>query len=64
MLIKVTYNKTSGEIAVSSDIRDIAVEVNTSEISDTAQELNFEIAVDTTSYEIAQSSLPFDEIIE
>ena len=39
MLIKVTYDKTSGEITVSSNIADITVEVNTSEISDTAERL-------------------------
>ena len=66
MQIKVTYNKTTGAITVSNDIEDIVpMELNTNSIEDTATEVSFEIAVDTSAYEMAQSeSIPPEEIIE
>lgn len=52
MQIKVTYNKTTGDIVVESDIQDIApIELNTNSIQDTESEVSFEIAVDTSTYE-------------
>ena len=49
MIIKVTYNKNTNELNISGDI-DI-ISLNSNSIEDTADNLNFEIAVDTTSYE-------------
>lgn len=55
MQIKVTYDKATGAIAVSSDIEDIApLELNTNSVIDTDTEVSFEIAVDTTAYEQSQ----------
>ena len=66
MQIKVTYNKTTGAITISNDIEDIVpMELNTNSIEDTATEVSFEIAVDTSAYEMSQSeSIPPEEIIE
>lgn len=64
MLIKVTYNKTSGDIQLTADNQEITVEVNSNEISDTVDTLYFEIAVDTTAYELTQSNPVQEEIIE
>ena len=64
MLIKVTYNKTSGDIQLTTDNQEITVEINSNEISDTADNLTFEIAVDTTAYELTQSNPVQEEIIE
>lgn len=56
MQIKVTYNKTTNAITVSSDIEDIApLELNQNSVIDTDSEVSFEIAVDTTSYEQFQN---------
>lgn len=66
MQIKVTYNKSTGNIVVSSDIEDIApLELNQNSIEDTETELTFEVAVDTTAYEQQQQqdSPNFEEII-
>ncbi len=49
MIIKVTYNKNTNELNILGDI-DI-ISLNNNSIEDTADNLNFEIAVDTTSYE-------------
>ena len=66
MQIKVTYNKTTKEIAISNDIEDIVpMELNTNSVIDTDTEVSFEIAVNTSTYEMAQSeSIPPEEIIE
>lgn len=49
MIIKVTYNKNTGDITLNGDIDIISLNVNS--IQDTTQELLFEIALDTTYYE-------------
>ena len=49
MIIKVTYNKNTNELNILGDIDTISL--NSNSIEDTADNLNFEIAVDTTSYE-------------
>lgn len=51
MLIKVTYNKVTGEITVTNDLDTVPVEVSTNTIEDLQNELSFEIAVTTTAYE-------------
>lgn len=65
MQIKVTYNKTTGEITLEKDTKLIKVEVNSNATEDTDQSLSFEIAVDTTAYEVANMVSPeesFEEI--
>jgi hypothetical protein len=66
MQIKVTYNKTTKEIAISNDIEDIVpMELNTNSVIDTDTEVSFEIAVNTSTYEMIQSEVvPPEEIIE
>lgn len=60
MIIKLTYDKTSGEITLVNDIDLIVVELGT--VSDDANTLTAEIAVSTTQYEIDQQSP--DNLIE
>ena len=51
MILTVNYNKTTGDITVSSDISEITVEVNDNATDDNSSTLDFEISVDTSSYE-------------
>lgn len=51
MILTVNYNKTTGDITVSSDISEITVEVNDNATDDNSSTLSFEIAVDTSTYE-------------
>jgi hypothetical protein len=51
MIVKVNYNKSTGDVTVSSDISSINVEVGENTISDTDANLDFEISVDTSEYE-------------
>jgi len=51
MILTVTYDKTSGDITVASDISSITVSVNDNATSDTDDDLSFEVAIDTSSYE-------------
>jgi len=53
MIIKVTYNKNTGDITLNGDINIISLNINS--IQDTTQELLFEIALDTTYYEQANN---------
>ena len=59
MILSVVYSKSTGDIVVSSDIDEIAVEVNQNEITDNDSELSFEIAVDVSEFQ-----LMYEEIIE
>ena len=59
MILSVVYSKSTGEIVVSSDIDEIAVEVNQNEITDNDSELSFEIAVDVSEFQSM-----YEEIIE
>jgi len=49
MIIKVTYNKETGDIELINDIKSILITKN--EVVDSSNQLSFEIAVDTTQYE-------------
>ena len=51
MILTVNYNKTTGDITVSSDISSITVDVNDNATDDNSSTLSFEVAVDTSSYE-------------
>ena len=64
MLIKVTYDKATGDITLSNDTKLITLELNESEIEDNSETLHFEIAVDTTEYELDQMNLPEETIDE
>ena len=60
MIIKLTYDKTSGEITLVNDIDLIGVELGS--VVDGSEALIAEIAVSTTQYEIEQQSP--DNLIE
>ena len=51
MILKVNYNKSTGDITVSNDISYINIEIGENTIVDTDAALDFEIAVDTSEYE-------------
>lgn len=50
MIIKVEYNKDTNELVINGDIN--VIELNTNSIVDTDTELSFEIALDTSQYEL------------
>jgi len=62
MILTVNYNKSTGDITVSSDIDSILVDLNTNSIQDSDDELVFEVAIDTTQYEEI-NKLPEEEVI-
>ena len=64
MTLSVTYDKTSGDITVSSDVKEITVEVNDNATQDDSSELVFEVVVNTTAYEAAESSMEIFETPE
>lgn len=64
MTLSVTYDKTSGDITVSSDVKVITVEVNDNATQDNSSELVFEVSVNTTAYEAAESSMEIFETPE
>lgn len=64
MILSVVYSKSTGDIVVSSDIDEIAVEVNTNSIQDGSDQLVFEIAVDTSEYEQINNLMDQEEITE
>lgn len=64
MTLSVTYDKTSGDITVSSDVKAITVEVNDNATQDDSSELVFEVVVNTTVYEAAESSIEIFETPE
>lgn len=51
MIVKVNYDRDSATITVTCDEEDVNVEVNTNEITDDQDELDFEIAVDLSYYQ-------------
>lgn len=61
MIITVTYNKLTGELAANGDID--LIELNTNTIQNTSDSLSFEIAVNTAQYETANLETE-QEIIE
>jgi len=62
MILTVNYNKSTGDITVSSDIDSILVDLNTNSIQDSNDELVFEVAIDTSQYEEI-NKLPEEELI-
>ena len=57
MIIKINYNKSTGEIAVSNDIPECAITLNDNGTQDNSEELDIEIALDTSYLEEIQSDL-------
>ena len=51
MILTVNYNKTTGDITVSSDESEVTVEVNAGETTDNNTELDFEVALDLSAYQ-------------
>ena len=51
MIIKVNYNKSTKQIVVSNDIKQIILSVTDSTIVDTDDELSFEIAAEMSAYQ-------------
>ena len=64
MILKVNYNKSTSDITVSSDVKAITVEVNENATQDNSSELVFEVVVNTTAYEAAESSMEIFETPE
>ena len=48
MIIKINYNKSTGEIAVSNDIPECTITLNESATVDSDGELDVEMALDTS----------------
>jgi len=51
MIIKIKYDKSTKQIVVSNDVKQIVLSVTDSTIIDTNDELSFEIAGNTTEYD-------------
>ena len=62
MIIKINYNKSTKQIMVSNDIKQIILSVTDSTIVDTDDELSFEIAGNMTEYQEMFETNPEDEI--
>lgn len=52
MILTVVYSKSTGEFAVSSDIDEVLVEVNSSEVLDNDLSLSFEVAIDLSQFQL------------
>jgi len=64
MILSVTYDKTSGEITVFSDVKGITAEVNDNATQDDSSELVFEVAIDTSIYEASEMEVENIETTE
>ena len=62
MIIKINYNKSTKQIMVSNDIKQIILSVTDSTIVDTDDELSFEIASDLSLFQDMLTPNPMDEI--
>ena len=51
MIIKIKYDKSTKQIVVSNDIKQIVLSVTDSTIIDTNDELSFEVAANMTEYQ-------------
>lgn len=63
MLIKVTYNKVTGEITLDKDVLSVLTfELNQNSVLDNTEQLSFEISLSTTEFEVFEeeptTSLP------
>ena len=57
MIIKITYNKTTGDITISNDIPECTIVVNENSTIDNDQELNVEIALNTSYLKEIQTEI-------
>ena len=48
MIIKINYNKTTGEVSVNNDVIESSISINENTIVDTDNKLCFEVALDTS----------------
>ena len=62
MIIKINYDKSTKQIVVSNDVKQIVLSVSDSTIVDTNDELSFEIAGNTTEYDAMFETNPEEEI--
>ena len=62
MIIKINYDKSTKQIVVSNDVKQIVLSVTDSTIVDTNDELSFEIAGNTTEYDKMFETNPEDEM--
>jgi len=62
MIIKINYDKSTKQIVVSNDVKQIVLSVTDSTIVDTNDELSFEIAGNTTEYDAMFETNPEEEI--
>ena len=62
MIIKINYNKSTKQIVVSNDNKQILLSVTDSTIIDTDDELSFEIASDWSLFQDMLTPNPMDEI--
>jgi len=62
MIIKIKYDKSTKQIVVSNDIKQIVLSVTDSTIVDTDDELSFEIAGNMTEYQEMFETNPEEEI--
>ena len=62
MIIKINYDKSTKQIVVSNDVKQIVLSVTDSTIVDTNDELSFEIAGNTTEYDEMFEHNPNEEI--
>ena len=62
MIIKINYNKSTKQIVVSNDVKQVVWSVTDSTIIDTNDELSFEIAGDLSSFQDMLTPNPMEEI--
>ena len=62
MIIKINYDKSTKQIVVSNDVKQIVLSVTDSTIVDTNDELSFEIAGDLSSFQDMLTPNPMEEI--
>tara|TARA_Y100000385_G_C12560436_1_gene411868 strand:+ start:47 stop:232 length:186 start_codon:yes stop_codon:yes gene_type:complete len=48
MIIKINYNKTTGEISVNNDVIESTISINENTIVDADDKLLFEVSLDTS----------------
>ena len=62
MIIKINYDKSTKQIVVSNDVKQIVLSVTDSTIIDTNDELSFEIAAEMSAYQDLFEQNPMEDI--
>ena len=57
MIIKINYNKTTGDITVNNDIPECTIVINENSTVDNDQELDVEIALNTSYLKEIQTAI-------